>query len=248
MSEHKNIYEAFAAAQAEFPEIPKDRENPFYHSRYSTLDAIVTACRPKCNLHGITLHHKTAIVEGLGPCCVAVLTHTTGGTIENPLPLSANFNNLTVQAQGSELTYKRRYSAAGVLGVTSDEDDDGNAGNEEQKKIAGEKPKATRAKKPEAPAPPSTVDPEAGIKAAEATVAACVGAVQLLTKLRGWYGIKPPAADLTKWTRVYKAAVAWREGKNLTGKAADDLESYLCDLAAEIETAETESQSKEVFG
>ena len=45
VSENKTgLASALLKAQSEFPEIPKDKENPHFRSRYSTFDAIKTAC------------------------------------------------------------------------------------------------------------------------------------------------------------------------------------------------------------
>ena len=124
MAEHKTLAEAFAAAKSEFPNIPKDRENPHYKSKYSTLDAIITATSPALLKHGLTTYHETPMSEGV-LTVVAVLEHAASGERrQNSMSFPAGGN---IQAVGSHITYLRRYTLAPMLGVCSDEDDDGNA-------------------------------------------------------------------------------------------------------------------------
>lgn len=126
MSEHASFDEAFLAAQGEFPEVPKDKENPHFKSRYSSLDAIKSATRPALNKHGITTTERTDQADGRLKV-TAILRHVpTGQEVTN----SAAIDEATsVQGLGSQITYLRRYALVPLLGICSDEDDDGHAGN-----------------------------------------------------------------------------------------------------------------------
>lgn len=126
--QHANIDEAFLAAQAEFPEIPKDRENPHFKSRYSTLDAIKTATRMPLNKHGILQTERTEQANGR-LVVTAILRHAGSQT---EMTNSASIDEAaTVQGLGSQITYLRRYSLGPLLGICSDEDDDGNLGSQQ---------------------------------------------------------------------------------------------------------------------
>ena len=44
---------AMAKAQGDFQEVPKDAANPHFGSKYTSLAAILRACRPALNANGI---------------------------------------------------------------------------------------------------------------------------------------------------------------------------------------------------
>lgn len=128
MSEATNtadgVEAALLAAQAEFPEIPKDKENTYYKTKYSSLDAIVSASRPALVKHGLLLTWSTEDTA-TGVKVTARLFHTQTKTkLENAL--SADCARTNVQQIGIAITYLRRYTCAPLLGITSDEDEDGN--------------------------------------------------------------------------------------------------------------------------
>jgi hypothetical protein len=123
-NEHATFDEAFLAAQAEFPEIPKDKENPHFKSRYPSLDAIKTATRPALNKHGIITTERT-IQENGRLAVTAILRHAKS---KEEVTNTASIEEApTVQGIGSQITYLRRYALAPLLGICADEDDDGNA-------------------------------------------------------------------------------------------------------------------------
>lgn len=120
------IYKALVCAQSEFKNIPKNRENGAYKgSKYADLEAILQTVRPVLNKHGVFLYQD---VKSDGSCVTVetVLVHESGGELRSGtliLPVGAR----TAQAVGSAITYGRRYSLCGFLGVSADDDDDGNA-------------------------------------------------------------------------------------------------------------------------
>lgn len=144
MANTNTLATALLAAQGEFPPIPKDKENPHFRSRYSSLDAIETACWPVLRKHGLLPRHKTT--QNNGTLTVTfLLTHVESGeNDETSLSIEAG---ATAQAIGSQITYLRRYTCAPALGICSDEDDDGNAATPkaEPKRQARQAP-ATREK------------------------------------------------------------------------------------------------------
>jgi hypothetical protein len=98
-----------------------------YSFEYATLAHITETCRPIWVKHGLSL-----IQTFNGPNLVTRLGHTSGEVIESSIPLRMDGSN---QEQGAEISYKRRYAIACILGVVADEDDDSNsaAGNDFQK-------------------------------------------------------------------------------------------------------------------
>jgi hypothetical protein len=119
---------ALAKAQAAFPPIPRDKEvevktrtGGTYTFRYAPLDTIFAAVRGPLSANGL------AIAQLLdGPDLVTVLLHESGATLtaRSPLP---HADGETVQQYGSAITYLRRYALQAILGIASEEDDDGNA-------------------------------------------------------------------------------------------------------------------------
>lgn len=130
MQTHAHIFEALAAAQAEFSPVTKNKINPGFNSQYADLGEILAAVRPALNRHGIFLFQRVEMVQG-GVTVETVLAHASGETLESgKLFMPAETRNGKVnaaQALGSARTYACRYSLSSFLGVAADDDDDGNA-------------------------------------------------------------------------------------------------------------------------
>lgn len=116
---------ALAAAQAEFPPIPKTKtvavrtDKGTYTFAYAPLEAILDATRPALAKNGLAL---TQLLEGAS--VRTVLAHKSGEWIRSDAPLPT----MPAKAQelGSLITYLRRYAAVSILGVAAEDDDDGN--------------------------------------------------------------------------------------------------------------------------
>jgi hypothetical protein len=168
---------ALRAVQTEAPAMPKDKTNPHFKSKYTSLDTIVEKVEPLLAAHGLIW---TTLPGGThdGPTLSYRLAHVeTGEVMEGTMPLL--LDKPTAQAFGSALTYARRYSLCAVLNLVTDEDDDGNgAGN------ARTKPAAAKA----APKPA-----KAGRDDIQRIHAAADGltTLQLLNLLRSVYNAKP---------------------------------------------------------
>lgn len=135
----ENIYAALAAAQAEFKPVVKNLVNPAFKSKYADLQSILDATRPVLNSHGLFLYQRvTSSAEGVSvETCVG---HTSGETISSGslfIPLVGVKN--PAQALGSAETYARRYSLSAFLGVSADDDDDGNGAELDKQKLTNER-------------------------------------------------------------------------------------------------------------
>ena len=120
-----DLAKSLIAAQAEMKAVPKDAKG--YNYTYQTLDDILNMARPVLARHGLVMLQQ---VTAATPGHVAIRTtlmHETGAAIadvaEIPIPTGKGMNE--AQQAGSAITYLRRYSAAAILGVVSDKDDDG---------------------------------------------------------------------------------------------------------------------------
>jgi hypothetical protein len=126
------LVQALHAFQEEVVPVVKDAINPFFDSRYATLNAVWNAIQP------ILLKHNLVVIslpDGNG--LTTVVSHTCGEFITVCAEL-ADIGN--PQKQGGSITYMRRYTLAG-LGIVIDEDDDANEATEAAKKTAKAKAK-----------------------------------------------------------------------------------------------------------
>lgn len=117
------ISTALAAAQGEFPHLEKNRDNPFFKSKYADLADIVANCRPTLSKHGLALLQPISIDNGR-VVITTRLVHKSGQWFEEPLSMRPDKDS--PQAIGSAATYGRRYGAEAMLGVAASVDDDGN--------------------------------------------------------------------------------------------------------------------------
>lgn len=146
------LFAALAQAQAAFGPITKNRtvtvypkekngyKPPPYTFDYATFDTILDACRPALNANGFALVQPFSAVEER--CELrTMLVHSSGAYLEL---VYVFFKPESIQALGSAITYARRYSVASLLGVSSEEDDDGNAadGNQREARPRGNPPAA----------------------------------------------------------------------------------------------------------
>lgn len=123
----KNIAKALLEAQKEMGNAIKDSSNPFFKSKYADLNAIREACMPSLNKHGIVVLQPIVHIEGKN-FVKTVLLHESGETFEGLTEIVYSKTN-DAQAQGSGITYARRYGLQSIINVGA-EDDDGNKASE----------------------------------------------------------------------------------------------------------------------
>ncbi|MEN2004403.1 ERF family protein [Staphylococcus hominis] len=103
----------------------KDKNNPFYKSKYVPLENVAEAIDKTSTKFGLT-YTQYPVTNEKGEVGVAtILHHESGEYMEYP-PLMVKPEKNTPQGVGSAITYSRRYSLSTVFGITSDQDDDGN--------------------------------------------------------------------------------------------------------------------------
>lgn len=137
---------ALSAAQGEFTSPERNREVKVttkaggeYRFWYSTLDCVMDMARPILAKHGLAVTQPPTVKDG----AVVVLTrlmHSSGQYQEEEIAVVPE--EFGPQQIGSAVTYMKRYAYCGMLGIASDEDDDGNAasGNQVQES-RGKQPK-----------------------------------------------------------------------------------------------------------
>lgn len=123
----KNLATALLKAQGEFTGVLKDKTNPHFKSKYADLQAAISATEDPLRTNGLlviqTPFGETA-TQSAG--VTTRLIHISGEWLEGELELPAGTaNRIDAQTFGSAITYARRYSYLGILGIAP-EDDDGN--------------------------------------------------------------------------------------------------------------------------
>lgn len=138
-----NLAKSLAAFQAEVENPANTAINPHFRSKYAPLNEILNTVRPTLAKHGLSVLQSPS-GEGDQIIITTLLMHASGEWVEaDPLVLKAD--RPTAQGAGSAITYGRRYSLSAVLGISSEDDDDGN-GAEGKPKKATEQPKKTQDK------------------------------------------------------------------------------------------------------
>lgn len=118
------IAAAGAKAQLELQPAIKDAVNPAFRSKYADYAAIREAARVYAK-HGIASWQDATLSER-GVSVITRLTHTSGQWMEFG-PLTVPLGKQDAHGVGSATTYAKRYALSAALGISADEDDDGNA-------------------------------------------------------------------------------------------------------------------------
>lgn len=126
---------ALVSAIGELQNVAKTASNPYFKSKYAPLDAIVDATRPVLLKHGLAISQTPLYMEGSAGVETTIL-HTAGHSTTTTLLLP--LKDQSPQGVGGAITYARRYALAAVLGLATEEDDDGNVSSGLSKKTAEE--------------------------------------------------------------------------------------------------------------
>lgn len=121
-----------------------DKVNPHFRSKYATLTSLWETIRDPLKANGLAVVQTTVGNES-GIVLQTMLMHSSGQFITSEMPLVMTKQDM--QGMGSALSYARRYSLAAILGLVSDDDEDGNdsplapqAPAKKQQKVAELKP------------------------------------------------------------------------------------------------------------
>jgi len=117
----KEIATALVKAQLEMVAPKKGSVNPFFKNKYADLNDVLSAVVPALNNNGIVLLQPLVNIEGKN-YVKTVLMHESGETFESLAEIFCNKQN-DAQAQGSGITYARRYGLQSFLAIGSEDDD-----------------------------------------------------------------------------------------------------------------------------
>jgi len=115
---------ALAKAQSEIQPALKDSINPFFKSKYADLSSVWNACKAALTKNGLAVIQTMDNLNGQ-LVLLTTLAHSSGQWMRSILPIVSARQD--AQSIGSAITYMRRYSLAAIVGVTTDDDDDGNS-------------------------------------------------------------------------------------------------------------------------
>ena len=124
----KNLYKSLAQFQKDIKQIPKDSSG--YGYKYCRLDTLIKIITPVLNKNGLVLIQSIDTdIESRLPSVKTTLAHIESSeSIVSWTPVSevklGSMNHY--QSVGAGITYFRRYSLQGMLGIFPDEDIDAN--------------------------------------------------------------------------------------------------------------------------
>jgi hypothetical protein len=136
----EKIAPALIAFQSELPAIAKDKDNPYFKSKYADLATISEAIKSPLAANKLAYTQHFEQQESQTVCVTTVLLHESGEWLANSCKLPVN--KADAQGYGSAITYARRYGLSALLGLVSEDDEDGNAASEKPKSKTREKQEA----------------------------------------------------------------------------------------------------------
>lgn len=115
------LTKALIAFHGRVEAIKKDAVNPHFKNTYASLAAILEGIKQPLAMSGLTFVQFPSGTNGL----TTRLMHESGEWMEDTFTMTPSKND--PQGVGSAITYQRRYSLGAVLGISTEDDDDGNA-------------------------------------------------------------------------------------------------------------------------
>ena len=137
----KSLAEALSKFQGQIQNIKKDCTNPYFNSKYASLDIIWEGIRKPLSENGLSLSQLPN-----GNVLTTLLLHSSGEWISCDYDLKPL--DQKPQSFGGVLSYARRYALSAVLGIATEDDLDGNEPSESPAKKAYEQKKSSAKKEP----------------------------------------------------------------------------------------------------
>lgn len=115
------ISPALLSAQKKIGAAKKGAENPFFHSKYADLGSVMEACKEALNENGVVVLQPVGSDKN-GDYVETVLLHESGEFISDRTRLTAKEEH-NPQAQGSAISYARRYGLQSMVFIPAEDDD-----------------------------------------------------------------------------------------------------------------------------
>ena len=211
---------ALAKAQSEIKPPTKDKtvEMALKSGRkvkysYADLSTVLEAVRGPLTKNGLTLSHATDAENGTFKLS-ARLMHASGQWIEATYPLPTG---ASPQDMGSAITYARRYTACALIGIATEDDEDGEVATAAHKAPQKPEKRLVRVPVPPPPAAPAKSTPSEPLVVPDTSDPADDRQWEVVTvlKVAESSGVKREAGKPDKpWTR-YGVLVALQDGEEL---------------------------------
>ncbi|KIE47500.1 ERF superfamily protein [Clostridium argentinense CDC 2741] len=120
----KELASALKDFQAEVKNPKNVANNPFFNSKYAPLDEVINTVKEPLSKHGLSYIQMPNSEDGALVAITTMLLHESGEWIESE-PLKLKSDKPTAQGSGSSITYARRYQLSAMLGIASEDEDDG---------------------------------------------------------------------------------------------------------------------------
>lgn len=119
---------ALVKVQGELNAVSKDGKNPHFKSTYATLQNIVESTREALHRNGLAVVQTFGQTDGTYIDLTTTLLHESGEWMSGTITVRPTKPD--PQGLGSAATYARRYAYSAILGIVTDDDDDGNAASQ----------------------------------------------------------------------------------------------------------------------
>lgn len=121
----KSILQALSKFQDSCPAIVRASNNPFFKSKYASLEDIQKHIKPHLQKAGLVVTQANVVIEGAPYVESRVWESGSGEYISSTFPVIVG--KVSAQDYGSAVSYAKRYSLTGLLNlIVADEDDDAN--------------------------------------------------------------------------------------------------------------------------
>lgn len=161
---------ALLEVQKNMESAKKDAKNPFFKSKYADLPSVIDAAMPLLSANGVVVLQPNVHHDGKS-FVRTMLLHVSGQFISGETEVICSKQN-DPQAQGSAITYARRYGLQSLICQKAEDDDGEGAMNRPAKTLAPsfEAPKAQIVVTPKTSDSPVAVKPEVSTVTTEAPV------------------------------------------------------------------------------
>ena len=119
---------ALVKVQGELNAVSKDGKNPHFKSTYATLQNIVESTREVLHRNGLAVVQTFGQTDGTYIDLTTTILHESGEWMSGTITVRPTKPD--PQGLGSAATYARRYAYSAILGIVTDDDDDGNAASQ----------------------------------------------------------------------------------------------------------------------
>lgn len=116
-----NLVKALVKAQQEMGVAKKDSKNPYFNSSYADLNSIRETALPVLNKHGIAVLQPTVVINGKN-YVRTILVHESGEYVYSLTEIKVQKQN-DPQAEGSGISYARRYGLQAIITMAATDDD-----------------------------------------------------------------------------------------------------------------------------